>query len=294
MPPKFLEGISGKLAEQWIATLLSPAFIFWAGGVAAFCEHYGMQTLINWFEQYPEPLQVSILATALATIFVSSFIAQRFDTAILRGLEGYWYPVLRCLLIPLNHYQKARRRKLIQKLNELNSRLNQANERERANFVRYDHALRQFPTKEYDLLPTRLGNILRAAERRPYDRYGLDAVVCWPRLWLLLPDSVKKDLQAARGELNNAARLVLWSLLFLIWSIWVWWSIPLALLSALFSYSWSLDAAEAYAGLIEATFDLHRQLLYQALRWHMPDNADDERRVGKQLTVYLWRGVIQS
>jgi hypothetical protein len=27
---KFLESVSGKLAEQWIATMLTPAFVFWA------------------------------------------------------------------------------------------------------------------------------------------------------------------------------------------------------------------------------------------------------------------------
>jgi hypothetical protein len=107
---------------------------------------------------------------------------------------------------------------------------------------------------------------LRAAERRPSDRYCLDAIICWPRLWLLLPEPVKQELQAARAELNNSARLVLWSLLFLVWSIWAWrWVIPLSFLSALLTYRWSLEAAEIYASLIEATFDLYRALLYQAL-----------------------------
>jgi hypothetical protein len=116
---------------------------------------------------------------------------------------------------------------------------------------------------------------LRAAERRPRDHYGLDAIICWPRLWLLLPDSTKKELQAARDELNNSARLVLWSLLFLIWSIWAWWATPLGIFSALLAYRWSLEAAEVYASLIEATFDLYRALLYQALCWQMPDNPDE-------------------
>lgn len=157
-----------------------------------------------------------------------------------------------------------------------------------------DRALHQLPEQEQDLLPTRLGNILRAAERRPYHRYGLDAIICWPRLWLLLPEAVKKDLQAAQTELNNAVRLIFWSLLFLVWSIWAWWAIPLALMAAAFAYGWALDAAAVYATLIEATFDLHRPLLYNALGWTLPPDPAEERRVGRQLTDYLWRGSVSS
>lgn len=68
----------------------------------------------------------------------------------------------------------------------------------------------QFPSQPNRLMPTKLGNILRAAESRPYDKYGLDAVICWSRLWLLLPDGVKKELQEARSNLNTAARFWLW------------------------------------------------------------------------------------
>lgn len=84
-------------------------------------------------------------------------------------------------------------------------------------------------------MPTRLGNTLRAAEQRPLEKYGLDAIVCWSRLLLLLPDAVKQELNAARADLNTAARLWLWSLLFIIWSVWGWWATPLGLLSALFA-----------------------------------------------------------
>lgn len=160
--------------------------------------------------------------------------------------------------------------------------------------MRCDRAPRQFPLDEADLLPTRVGNILRAAERRPYYRYGLDAIVCWPRLWLLLPEAVKQDLQAAQTELNNAVRLVFWSGLFCMWEIWAWWAIPIGVIAAWFAYGWAIEAASVYGALIEATFDLHRSLLYQALNWQRPDDPEEERRVGNQLTDYLWRGAVSK
>lgn len=292
MPPKFLEGVSGKLAEQWVATLLTPAFIFWLAGLLAYCDRHGITPLETWLKQYSEPIQIGILAIVLCTIAASAFIAQRFDTEVLRALEGYWYPGLRYLLIPCTQFQKIRRRRLIALLKRINPKLqnNTATALERAEFVRCDRLLHQFPEKDHDLLPTRIGNILRAAERRPYYRYGLDAIVCWPRLWLVLPEATKKDMQTAQNELNNAVRLFLWSILGLGWGIWSWKIIPIALLSLLFAYNWAIAAATTYGDLIEATFDLHRQLLYQALGWKKPDAPNEERRVGKQLTDYLWRG----
>jgi hypothetical protein len=292
MPTKFLEGASGKLAEQWVAALLTPAFIFWLAGLLAYCDRYGITPLETWLKQYSEPIQIGILAIALCTIAASAFIAQRFDTEVLRALEGYWYPGLRRLLIPCTQFQQFRRRRILRQLKRLNAKLtnNTATPWERAEFVRCDRLLHQFPEKEHDLLPTRLGNILRAAERRPHYRYGLDAIICWPRFWLLLPEATKKDLQTAQVELNNAVRLFLWSFLGLGWGIWSWKIIPVALLALLFAYNWAISAATTYADLIEASFDLYRHLLYQALDWQKPDDPNEERRVGQQLTEYLWRG----
>jgi hypothetical protein len=55
--------------------------------------------------------------------------------------------------------------------------------------------------------------------------------------------------------------------------------------SAFFAYYfWAIDAARNYGELIEATFDLYRHLLYQYLRWDLPSDPNEERRVGKQLT----------
>lgn len=292
MPPKFLEGFNSKLAEQWVATLLTPAFLFWLAGLLAYCDRYGLFTIQTWFKQYSEPIQIGILAVILCFIAASGFIAQRFDTEILRALEGYWYPGLRRLLIPCTQFQKIRHRRLITILKRINPKLlnHTATLWERTEFSRCDRLLHQFPEKDHDFLPTRLGNILRAAERRPYHRYGLDAIICWPRLWLILPEATKKDIQTAQSELNNAVRLCLWGVLGLGWGIWSWKIISIALLSFLFAYNWAITAAITYGELIEASFDLHRKLLYQALGWKKPDDPKEERRVGQQLTNYLWRG----
>jgi hypothetical protein len=288
---KFLESLSGKLAEQWVATLLTPAFVFWAGGAIAGIHRFGWTPISIWFSQQPESLQIALLVAGVCLIAASAFIVQRFEFATLRFLEGYWHPWLH----PLRRWLIARAAKQVQQIDKRWQELAQINPtqltaKQQDEFIQLDWQQLHTPLPN-QLMPTRLGNILRAAEQRPLEKYGLDAVICWSRLWLLLPDGAKQELQAARADLNTAARIWLWSLLFIIWSIWEWWAAPLGLLSACFAYHWAIAAARTYGELIEASFDLYRHLLYQSLRWNLPPDPTEERRVGKELTQYLWRGL---
>jgi hypothetical protein len=297
MSAKFLEGFGGKLAEQWIANLFTPAFVFWSGGLLAYIHRNGWDSIARHFpDSKLEPLQVGILAIVLIIILVSSLFVQRFDTEVLRGLEGYWYGIFRRLGRPLLQYTTQRqikqRNEALEQWRSLRqkSKAQPLSANDRSEFVRCDRTLRQFPTLEEDFLPTRLGNILRAAERRPFDRYGLDSIICWPRLWLLLPDSAKKDLQESRAELNNGVRLFSWSILFLVWGFWSLWAIPCAILSASFAYGWILDSATIYGDLLESAFDLYRFTLYQSLRFPLPKTIAEEEAMGLKITEYLFRG----
>ena len=292
MSAKFLEGVGGKLAEKWVATLLTPAFVFWVGGAIATLQKIGWKQPSDWFYQQPEPLQIAILIAGFCVIAASAFVVQRFDLAVLRFLEGYWYPWLR----PIRRWLIAREGKRSQQMGDRWQALSQINPsqltaEQRDELVQLDWQQQQIPLPG-QLMPTRLGNILRAAERRPLEKYGLDAVICWSRLWLLLPESVKKDLQEARADLNAAARIWLWSVLFMGWAgVGAWWAIPLGVAAAVFAYyGWAIAAASTYGDLIEASFDLYRHLLYQSLRWNLPPDPSEERRVGRELTEYLWRG----
>ena len=80
-------------------------------------------------------------------------------------------------------------------------------------------------------MPTRIGNILRAAETRPYDHYGLEAVIVWPRLWLVLPDSARQELSTARASLDSSVAAVIWALGFCAFAPLAWWAAPVGLAS---------------------------------------------------------------
>lgn len=296
MSAKFLESVGSKLAEQWVATLLTPAFMFWCGGAIAAIKHFGWHSINSWFVQQSEaPSTIVLLAGVFSLIAVSAFVVQRFDVSVLRFLKGYWSPLLfflrplRQWLVKRNVQQGKRIGDRWQRLKQLP--LHQLTPALHAEFSQLDWKQQHLPLPN-NIMPTRLGNLLISAEGHSLERYGLDFAVCWSRLWLLLPEGVKKEFQAARAELNVAARVWLWCLLFMGWGFWVWWLAPLGLLAAFFTYYyWAIPAAFNYGELIRASFDLYRVLLYDGLRWILPEDPNEERKVGEDLSSYLWRGL---
>jgi hypothetical protein len=291
---KFVEGINTGLADRWIATLFTPAFVFWFGGILACIEWIGWKNAEAYFVTLSEPLQIALLVTALLVVTTSGFVVQQFDFTVLRMLEGYWPAWCN----PVRARMQQRYEKQFERLENQMQRLylKQHEEgltpQEIQTFIQADIKFSRFPAQPIRLMPTRLGNILRAGEGRPRENYGLDAIICWPRFWLVLQENVRKELTDARNNLNLTARIWLLSVLFCGWSLIFWTAWPLAagLASALFAYHWMLRTAMVYSDLLEATFDLHRFKLYEEMHWHLPTDPAEEHRLGKALTDYLWHG----
>ena len=142
-------------------------------------------------------------------------------------------------------------------------------------------------------MPTKLGNILRAAEEYPL-RYGLDISTTFPRLWLLLPESNQKELTEARRMMDFRVELMIWEVLLLVWLIFCpLLLIPVAVIvigiALLISYQFVMDAAKVYADLIRATYDLHRFDLYKQLCWPIPNAPNEEEACGKALQKFIYQ-----
>ena len=290
MPTKFLESLGSKLAERWLSTILTPAFIFWGGGLGAWIYRNGWLSLKTWFNQQYQSTQIALLISTLIVIIISALIIQHCELTVLRLLEGYWpgwLKKLRRFCVKNQQKKKDSINRQFQPLIALREeKFRPLTLEEIEEYTRLDVLLHYFPTY---VMPTQLGNILRAAEERPKNQYGLDTFICWPRLWLLLPDSVKTELTEARMNLNTGARIWLWSILFILWTPLAWWAFPAGILSAYLSYRWMLNAAIIYGDLLESAFDLYHIKLYQSLRWPLPKSPQEETELGEQLTEYLWK-----
>lgn len=296
---KFWDGVGGKLAERW-ATVSLPALVFWLGGALAWTHHRGgLRALAEpaaWLGRQPGGVQAVVLVAGLLGVAASGILVDRLTRPALALLEGYWPRPLHALRRRLTDRIARRARAdeaTFQALAEpVHTGTATADQRDR--YARIDRQIRRRPAPQR-LMPTYVGNVLRAGETRPIDKYGLDAVALWPHLWLLLPETTRGELAAARRSLEASVGAGVWGLLFLAFTPWSWFAAPLGIGVALLAVrAWVPARAEVFADLVEASFDLYRPALYSHLRWPMPTDPADERAVGRRVTTYLLRGLSGS
>jgi hypothetical protein len=291
----FWDSVAGKLADRWFA-LSGQALVFWAGALLAWAAaNGGIRSLEgpgHRLAGYSGPGQVAVLVGALLLVAASAIVVQRLTGPVLSLLEGYWPRLLHPLQDTLIGRCARRADTARREVQKLAGPVHDgtATRKERDRYVRLDRRLRRMPTRDR-LLPTPIGNTLRAAETRPVDKYGLDPVSLWPHLWLLMPDTARQELAAARAALDASVAAVVWGLLFLAFTPWSPWAPPVGLgVAALALLVWIPARAANFAALVEAAFDLYRQNLYTQLRWPLPASPHDERREGRRVTTYLLRG----
>lgn len=295
MLDKFWESIGTNLAEHWLEYIIGPAFLFWAGSFGLYAWQTGWLLFLQRIQALTLFQQGSWLILAFLVLVFSSVLMQALRFPILRLLEGYWHWPFNYLSLGIIILQEAQFQKKYDELRHLASQdKNELNAKQRDKLNTLEYWVHWQPVKAKDLLPTKLGNILRAREYSPERKYGLDAIICWPRLWPLLPENVRSDLTDARSALDRLTELWLWGFLSLIWVFWLPWTAIISILWMAISYGIACQAAMAYGELLEAAFDLHRFSLYDAMGFPRPKNTQEEKAFGSQLTEFLWRGTLPA
>ena len=300
MITKFWDKLGEELAGRWTGQALGPAVAFWGGGLLAWASRHGWQPLIYWLESLDTAAYIALAVGGLLLLAASSSSAAWLQGPVLRLAEGYWpWPFRRLRFALARRREKwlAVREERWQTLAAIAPDVRTAEQQDE--YARLDADLAGYPVDPRRLMPTRLGNLLGAAEAYPEVRYGLTTSVCWPRLWLLLPKEAQETLAGARERLNGAARLLAWGVLFAAWTVWAWWALPVALAAAVAAYWAMLDASGVYGSLLRAAFDLHRFDLYKALHWPLPPRWEVEKPAakgqpltqGQMLSEFLYRGL---
>ena len=295
MLASFWEAIGGKLADRWAAVSV-PALIFWLGGLAAWIYHRGGLHTVSaptWLKGQSSVEQAAVIVIALLGVAASGVVVERAATPVLRLLEGYWPSWSAPLRRRLTTRLASRAANEAPAWQEAHARVRGANlaAEDLVAYNRLERRRRRRPAAAGYFLPTPIGNILRAAERRPIDKYGLDTITVWPHLWLLMPETTRSELRAARASLDTAVVAAIWGILFCAFAAFTWLVIPIGLAVAITAVTVVIPArAQIFGELIEAAYDLHRTAIYQQLRWPLPANPKEEHTTGPELTTYLRRG----
>lgn len=235
-------------------------------------------------------------------VLLFALLMQPLQFSLVRVLEGYWnvpsLPWLGTLLSRPGKWWHGRQRRQLKEQTQTEKSRKDLTPADTARIAAADWQLRRYYPAPQRLLPTALGNALRAAEDVPYQRYGLDAIVIWPRLYPLLPQDMIGLLADRRNQLDLAARFCAVFLLCAIISLFFlyphgWWLlVPLfILLLARLSYRGAVAAAVAYGESVQSAFDLYRFELHKALRIPAPPNLHAEKKTNQLITNFLRQGI---
>ncbi len=250
---------------------------------------------------------------------ILGFTLTALNTFILKMLEGYVIPFPVRFLYNRSrkiHQQKAynlmvHRNNLKSEIRHLekntinNSDLEAKLEELRDEYYKavsdYDQT---YPEDLNDVLPSRFGNTLKAAENYSGERYGLDSVHFWPRLVQVIPFDYKLGIDNVRNELsflvNMSVLSIIFSLLCVLAIFYSMWtanfeianpviyaefvgrtaryliSASLGFISCGIFYNASIFSVGSFGLMIRSSFDLFRLDLLKKLGLERPKDSIEE------------------
>ena len=146
-----------------------------------------------------------------------------------------------------------------------------------------DQVLGRYPVDRAEVMPTRLGNVLRRFEREAGEPYGLDAVVVTGLLAQVADETLRDYHDDARTDFDLTIQMVLmWAVLTLIgfvllWRHGIWLLLPMITsLFSLVTYRGAVSAAQAYGEALTVLLALGRFRLYEHLGVPAPSTSDEE------------------
>lgn len=271
----------------------------------------------DWRLLLPADLKSDVLAIILGVFAVALLAAliQPFQLRVVRLLEGYWESLaLTARLAPVlveRHHRKVttlrernndlhrllkvlpdNTRPLPELAREQRKRLRQASEqtRVRRRLARYPRSVQpvkattgRAATKPVPLLPTTLGNTLRAAENAGGERYGLDTISSWPRIYPLFSERFAATQAASRDSVDAASTFCVGFMVVTILCVAALWDEPKAywipvvtVVLSWLSYLGAVAAAVTYGVYIRVAYDLHRHDLLAAMGLPLPKTPREE------------------
>jgi hypothetical protein len=305
----FIGELRGYFGKAFVLAVWLPVFVFASLSLVVYLLGSGSLEVVwqHWRSlQLDEQIVLAIAFLAPVTLF--AFVIHYLQVPITRLFEGYWegWPGLRAL----GRWKRERHQKQAQTLDERLGQLGQeipALEQggQSAVSLRVEYnrlaqrRLNGFPPPgdEKHFMPTRLGNIYKAAELYPYHRYVADSVILWPRLRQVIPDGFVERMQELKIAVDFLLLFSLSAILFAVWAVpylaWQGTGLLVIAICALglpvgwLAYRAALSPALAYAELIKVAYDLYRHALLKSLGLNVPATLDQEQKLWGSISDFV-------
>ncbi|GJD19200.1 hypothetical protein RIVM261_041560 [Rivularia sp. IAM M-261] len=331
-----LKEVPGLLGRRFLTNAFFPSFLFWALIIVVAIA--GQADFVNVLKEWNQ-LDIALKALLIIgffslLIFFSVILSSNFNT-ILRFYEGYWnFPLgrlkksrkmwhesqLKQLELKLQNFpqqkndldkkiaqikqeieiisQQQEKLKLKEQLKKLEEQLKNLQYNSETSYKTI-YQYYPLPEQSKEVMPTRLGNILRNAELYSYNRYNIDAVLFWPRLYNLLPERFLETIAEAKSSLDFMLVISALSGIFgLLSSVYLlivkasgllfitcfWGGLFLAWLT----YKSAVGSALFYAQQIKTAFDLYRHELLKQMRLELPNTPLEEPELWKKIGELLY------
>lgn len=293
-----LQELKGYFGRDFMLSAFFPLLIFSGASLALFFETtQGLGTALATWEKLSALIQIVALLAGLVVVAFLAYLTDNFQYTITRLFEGYWSR------IPLFSRLRNLRVDLYKKRWEhLNALAQSARTVTEANEIIAEQLAFYPPPNHLDqMMPTKVGNILRAAELHAYDRYGIDSTIIWPRLRPLLKAEALAPLEDKKTTLELMLLMSLLGILFTIiwcpalaiftnrWDLFLLCTLGLPL--AWICYQNAVQSALAYGEQVKATFDLYRNDLLKALNRPIPSDTEAERKEWLRLSRFFYRNL---
>ncbi|MFD0660766.1 hypothetical protein [Thermocatellispora tengchongensis] len=207
-------GLERVFDRAFILGAFLPLLLFTvlSGLLAGVVSGRGASAVSAW-EKAPGITQGLVLGGLVALVAAAAYLVAALQFSLLRIMEGYW--PRRLGLERLRRLATGRHRRRWDRLAQAERTAAEQGRLAEQNGLQMLMAQQYPPRTRLDLMmPTRLGNILRAAEIYPHERYGIDAAVIWPRLRPLLPDTATAAMDDARAAIDAFLLLRFLSMVF--------------------------------------------------------------------------------
>jgi hypothetical protein len=298
-----ISGVGDAIGRYFSLVSFIPS-LFLAGFTFVLIESGAWTGEPNWARAGDALTHIGNLALLTLVSIALGVIVHPIQYALVQFFEGYWGTGRlrqRLRIARIRHYRKRWTRQfddLVFAATVLSDSENPPKPEAKVELLSLaaenERLLEGYPPDDDDMMPTRLGNVLRKYEREAGAQYGLDAIEIIEHVAQVAPAQRVAYVRDQRQLLDLSVRMTATSIFATLIAIaFLWRDGPWLLIAlvpygiAYLSYRGAVVVAHAYGSALSTMIDLDRFALYDYLRLPRPRTTKAERRTNVKLMNLL-------